>query len=96
MEDFIFKIFIFCMFIIMGVLLLGFFKYLFKYFKLFILNPSWVIKTFSIFPSLCLIGINYLIFLKLLEYNKIELLLAILTGIIGSYFIFKDHEINNQ
>ena len=96
MEDFIFKIFIFCMFIIMGVLLLGFFKYLFKYFKLFILNPSWMIKSFSIFPSLCFIGVNYLIILKLLEYNKIELLFAILVGITGSYFIFKDDEVNNK
>jgi hypothetical protein len=96
MEDLIFKIFIFCMIIIMGVLLLGFFKYLFKYFKLFILNPSWMIKSFSIFPSLCFIGVNYLIILKLLEYNKIELLFAILVGIIGSYFIFKDDEVNNK
>ena len=96
MEDLIFKIFIFCMIIIMGVLLLGFFKYLFKYFKLFILNPSWMIKSFSIFPSLCFIGINYLIILKLLEYNKIELLFAILVGITGSYFIFKDDEVNNK
>jgi len=96
MEDLIFKIFIFCMIIIMGVLLLGFFKYLFKYFKLFILNPSWMIKSFSIFPSLCFIGVNYLIILKLLEHNKIELLFAILVGIIGSYFIFKDDEVNNK
>lgn len=96
MENLIFKIFIFCMIIIMGVLLLGFFKYLFKYFKLFILNPSWMIKSFSIFPSLCFIGVNYLIILKLLEYNKIELLFAILVGITGSYFIFKDDEVNNK
>lgn len=96
MENLIFKIFIFCMIIIMGVLLLGFFKYLFKYFKLFILNPSWMIKSFSIFPSLCFIGVNYLIILKLLEYNKIELLFAILVGIKGSYFIFKDDEVNNK
>ena len=96
MEDLIFKIFIFCMIIIMGVLLLGFFKYLFKYFKLFILNPSWMIKSFSIFPSLCFIGVNYLIIIKLLEYNKIELLFAILVGITGSYFIFKDDEVNNK
>ena len=84
------------MIIIMGVLLLGFFKYLFKYFKLFILNPSWMIKSFSIFPSLCFIGVNYLIIIKLLEYNKIELLFAILVGITGSYFIFKDDEVNNK
>jgi len=96
MENLIFKIFIFCMIIIMGVLLLGFFKYLFKYFKLFILNPSWMIKSFSIFPSLCFIGVNYLIIIKLLEYNKIELLFAILVGITGSYFIFKDDEVNNK
>jgi len=65
-------------------------------FKIFILNPSWMIKSFSIFPSLCFIGVNYLIILKLLEYNKIELLFAILVGIIGSYFIFKDDEVNNK
>jgi len=55
-----------------------------------------MIKSFSIFPSLCFIGVNYLIILKLLEYNKIELLFAILVGIIGSYFIFKDDEVNNK
>jgi hypothetical protein len=96
MEDLIFKIFIFCMVIIMGVLLLGIFKFLFKYFKLFVSNPSWIIKTLSVFPSLCFIGVNYSIIIILLEYNKLELLFAILVGIKGSYFIFKDHEVNNK
>jgi hypothetical protein len=91
MEDLIFKIFIFCMFIIMGVLLLGFFKYLFKYFKLFISNRLWMIKILSIFPLLCLVSVNYIIVLEIIENRKPELIIAILLGSLGSHFIFKDN-----
>jgi hypothetical protein len=90
MEDLIFKIFIFCMFIIMGVLLLGFFKYLFKYFKLFISNRLWMIKILSIFPLLCLVSVNYIIVLEIIENRKPELIIAILLGSLGSHFIFKE------
>ena len=91
MEDLIFKIFIFCMFIIMGVLLLGFFKYLFKYSKVFISNRLWMIKILSIFPLLCFISVNYIIVLGIIENRKPELIIAILLGSLGSYFIFKDN-----
>ena len=91
MEDLIFKIFIFCMFIIMGVLLLGFFKYLFKYFKVFISNRLWMIKILSIFPLLCLVSVNYIIVLEIIENRKPELIIAILLGSLGSHFIFKDN-----
>ena len=91
MEDLIFKIFIFCMFIIMGVLLLGFFKYLFKYSKVFISNRLWMIKILSIFPLLCLVSVNYIIVLEIIENRKPELIIAILLGSLGSYFIFKDN-----
>jgi len=90
MEDFIFKIFIFCMFIIMGVLLLGFFKYLFKYSKVFISNRLWMIKILSIFPLLCLVSVNYIIVLEIIENRKPELIIAILLGSLGSHFIFKE------
>ena len=91
MEDLIFKIFIFCMFIIMGVLLLGFFKYLFKCSKVFISNRLWMIKILSIFPLLCLVSVNYIIVLEIIENRKPELIIAILLGSLGSYFIFKDN-----
>jgi hypothetical protein len=91
MEDLIFKIFIFCMFIIMGVLLLGFFKYLFKYSKVFISNRLWMIKILSIFPLLCLVSVNYIIVLEIIENRKPELIIAILLGSLGSHFIFKDN-----
>jgi len=91
MEDLIFKIFIFCMFIIMGVLLLGFFKYLFKYSKVFISNRLWMIKILSIFPLLCFISVNYIIVLGIIENRKPELIIAILLGSLGSHFIFKDN-----
>jgi len=90
MEDLIFKIFIFCMFIIMGVLLLGFFKYLFKYSKVFISNRLWMIKILSIFPLLCLVSVNYIIVLEIIENRKPELIIAILLGSLGSHFIFKE------
>ena len=90
MEDLIFKIFIFCMFIIMGVLLLGFFKYLFKYSKVFISNRLWMIKILSIFPLLCFISVNYIIVLGIIENRKPELIIAILLGSLGSHFIFKE------
>lgn len=90
MEDLIFEIFIFCMFIILGVLLFGLLKFFLKHFRMFISNPSFVVKILSIFICLCFIGINYIFILKLLEYSKIELIFAVFLGALGSHFIFID------
>ena len=91
MEDLIFEIFIFCMLIILGVLLLGLLKFLLKHFRMFISNPSFVVKMLSIFMCLCFIGINYIFILKLLEYSKPELIIAVFLGGLGSHFIFQDN-----
>ena len=55
MEHMIFEIFIFCMFIILGVLIFGIMKWLFKYLKLCYLHINWKIKILIIFPLSALI-----------------------------------------
>ena len=90
MDGFIFETFIFCMSIILGVLLLGFFKWLFRLATLSIRHNLWIIKTLSILPFLCLLAVIYVIIFKLIEYKNPEFLIAISIGIMGSYFLFSD------
>lgn len=93
MEDFIFNIFIFCMTIIIGVILLEPYKWLFNKAKICIRSPLLSIKILSILPTLSFVVINYLIIVNLIEYNKTELLIAILLGVAGSFFIFKNDDV---
>lgn len=93
MEDFIFNIFIFCMTIIIGVILLEPYKWLFNKAKICIRSPLLSIKILSILPTLSFVVINYLIIVNLIEYKKTELLIAILLGVAGSFFIFKNDDV---
>ena len=90
MEDVIFKIFVFCMFVVFGVLILGLFKWIFKYVKLCYQHVLWRVKVLIILPLSILLFIIWLIIQKLFEKNQPELLIAIILGCIGSYYIFKD------
>ena len=92
MEDLIFDIFIFCMTIIMGVILLEPYKWLFNKAKIFIRSPLLTIRILSILPTLSFVVINYLIIVNLIEYKKPELIIGILMGIAGSFFIFKNED----
>ena len=51
-----------------------------------------MIKILSIFPLLCLVSVNYIIVLEIIENRKPELIIAILLGSLGSHFIFKETE----
>ncbi len=93
MEAFIFNIFIFCMTIIAGVILLEPYKWLFNKTKICIRSQLLTIKVLSILPTLSFVLINYLIIINLIEYKKPELIIAILIGFAGSFFIFKNDEV---
>ena len=92
MEQIIFQIFIFCMFIIFGVLILNFLNWIWKYFKIFFDNKFWMIRILIIFPLSVVLSIPCLIIYILSTKGYVELLIAILIGCIGSYYIFKDDE----
>ena len=92
MESTIFKIFVFCMFIVLGVLILGLLKWILKYIKLCYQHVLWRVKILVIFPISILIIILWLIVENLFEKNQPELLIAIIIGCIGSHYIFKDEE----
>ena len=92
MESTIFKIFVFCMFIVLGVLILGLLKWILKYIKLCYQHVLWRFKILIIFPINILIIILWLIVENLFEKNQPELLIAIIIGCIGSHYIFKDEE----
>ena len=93
MEDFIFNVFIFCMAIITGVILLEPYKWLFKKTKICIRSSLLTIRILSILPTLCFVVINYLIVINLIEYKKPELIIAILLGVAGSFLIFKNDDV---
>ena len=93
MEDFIFNTFIFCMTIITGVILLEPYKWLFQKAKICIRSPLLTIRILSILPTLSFVIINYLIIINLIEYKKPELIIAILIGVVGSFFIFKNDDV---
>ena len=94
MEDVIFKIFVFCMFVVFGVLILGLFKWIFKYVKLCYQHVLWRVKVLIILPLSILLVTIWLIIEKSFEKGQWELLIAIMLGCIGSYYIFKDEESN--
>ncbi len=92
MEQIIFQIFIFCMFIIFGILILYFLNWIWKYFKICFVHKSWMIRILMIFPLSILLSIPCFIIYIFTIKGCIELLIAILIGCIGSYYIFKDDE----
>ena len=92
MEDLIFDIFIFCMTIIMGVILLKPYKWLFNKAKICIRSPLLTIRILSILPTLSFVVINYLIITNMIDYKKPELMIAILIGVLGSFFIFNNED----
>ena len=94
MEHIIFKIFMFCMFVILGVLTFGLIRWFFKYLKLFYLHIDWKIKILIIFPLSALIIIPWLLFQTLILKGYTELIIAIILGSIGSYYIFGNEEKN--
>ena len=92
MEHIIFKIFIFCMFVILGVLIFGLIRWFFKYLKLFYLHIDWKIKILIIFPLSALIIIPWLLFQTLILKDYTELIIAIILGSIGSHYIFGNED----
>ena len=94
MEFVIFKIFIFCMFIILGVLIFGFIQWIFKHMKFFYRHIDWKIKILIIFPLSALIIIPWFLFQTLILKGYIELIIAIILGSIGSHYIFGNEEKN--
>jgi len=94
MEHIIFKIFIFCMFIILGVLIFGLLKWIFEQIKLFYRQIDFKIKILIIFPISALIIIPWLLIQTLILNGYTELIIAIMVGSVGSYYIFGNEEIN--
>ena len=94
MEIVIFKIFVFCMFIVLGVLILGLLKWIFKFVKLCYQHIFWKIRVLIIFPLSILIFIFWLIIESSYRKDQPELLIAIILGCVGSHYIFKDQENN--
>ena len=90
MENTIFNIFAFCMFIVFGVLILGLLKGVIKYVKLCYRHVLWRVKILMILP----LSIALVIIWQIIEYSfekgRPELLIAIILGCIGSHYIFKD------
>ena len=76
-----------------GVILLEPYKWLFNKTKICIRSQLLTIKVLSILPTLSFVLINYLIIINLIEYKKPELIIAILIGFAGSFFIFKNDEV---
>ena len=80
------------MFVILGVLTFGLIRWFFKYLKLFYLHIDWKIKILIIFPLCALIIIPWLLFQTLILKGYTELIIAIILGSIGSYYIFGNEE----
>ena len=94
MEHIIFKIFIFCMFIILGVLIFGLLKWIFEQIKLCNKHNDLKIKILIIFPISALIIIPWLLIQTLILNGYTELIIAIMIGSVGSYYIFGNEEKN--
>ena len=82
------------MFVILGVLIFGLMRWFFKTLKLFYLHIDWKIKILIIFPLSALIIIPWLLFQTLIFKGYTELIIAIILGSIGSYYIFGNEEKN--
>ncbi len=94
MENIIFKIFIFCMFIILGVLIFGLIRCFFQKAKLCYQHNEWQIRILIIFPISALIIIPWLLVETLISKGCAELIIAIILGSIGSHYIFGNEEKN--
>ena len=94
MEHIIFKIFIFCMFIILGVLIFGFLKWIFEQIKLCYKHIDLKIKILIIFPISALIIIPWLLIQNLILSGYTELIIAIIIGSVGCHYIFRNEEKN--
>ena len=79
--------------IIAGVILLEPYKWLFNKAKICIRSPLLTIKILSILPTLSFVVMNYLVIVNLIEYKKTELIIGILLGVVGSFFIFKNDDV---
>ena len=80
------------MFIILGVLIFGLMRWIFKYVKLCKQHIYWKIKILIIFPLCALIIIPWLLVQTLVLKGYAELIIAILVGSVGSHYIFGDEE----
>ena len=94
MEHIIFKIFLFCMFIILGVLIFGLLKWIFEKIKICYKHIDFKIKILIIFPISGLIIIPYLLIQTLILNGYTELIIAIMIGSVGSHYIFGNEEKN--
>ena len=82
------------MFIILGVLIFGFLKWNFEQIKLCYKHIDLKIKILIIFPISALIIIPWLLIQTLILNDYTELIIAIMIGSVGSYYIFGDEEKN--
>ena len=96
MEHMIFEIFIFCMFIILGVLIFGLIRCFFQKAKLCYQHNEWKIKILIIFPISALIIIPWLLIQTLILNGYTELIMAIMIGSVGSHYIFGNEEKNEN
>ena len=94
MEHIIFKIFIFCMFIILGVLFFSFIRWIFRKAKFCYQHIELKIKILIIFPISALIIIPCLLIQTLISKGYTELIIAIIIGSIGSHYIFGNEDKN--
>ena len=94
MEHIIFKIFIFCMFIILGVLIFGFLQWIFGNIKFCYQHIDLKIKILIIFPISALIITPWLLIQTLILNGYTELIIAIIMGSVGSHYIFGNEEKN--
>ena len=94
MEHIIFKIFIFCMFIILGVLIFGLLKWIFEQMKLCHRHINLKIKILIIFPISALIITPWLLIQTLILNGYTELIIAIIIGSVGCHYIFGNDEKN--
>ena len=94
MEHIIFKIFIFCMFIILCVLIFGLLKWIFEQTMLCYQHIDLKVKILIIFPISALIIIPWLLIQTLIFNGYTELIIAIIIGSVVSHYIFGNEEKN--
>ena len=82
------------MFIILGVLIFGFLKWIFEQIKLCYKHIDLKIKILIIFPISALIIIPSLLIQTLILNSYTELIIAIMIGSVGSHYIFGNEEKN--
>ena len=82
------------MFIILGVLIFGFLKWIFEQIKLCYKHIDLKIKILIIFPIIALIIIPWLLIQNLILSGYTELIIAIIIGSVGCHYIFGNEEKN--